>query len=277
MSGKYFNSFDGARIYYHQTVKDKNKWLVFLHGFGGDLTAWSKERAYFTKLGISSIAMDLRGHGLSSRSNHKDFYKLENFAMDVSLLLKEESIAKPVMIGHCFGGMVAMYYQAKLPNRSQGLVLVDTGFKPPFISNNPVAKVFANYLIRLLKSLPDIKAAGHADFNKFRGTNDINFRRILSDILHTSLRSYLMLSENLVNLNEKSLLDKILVPTLVIEGSKDSIFPPETAKYLHKRIKTSQLDMIEGANHIIVLNNPVELEESIAEFLKKINFLPGII
>lgn len=277
MNGKYFKSFDGARIYYHKTVKDKNKWLVFLHGFGGDLTAWSKERAYFTKLGISTAALDLRGHGLSEKSNNSDFYHLKNFARDLKSLLQHEQIKNPIIIGHCLGGMVTIYFQAHFPNSSKGLVLVDTGFKPPFISNNPVAKVFANYLILLLKSLPDIKAAGHADFNKFQGTNDINFRRILSDILHTSLRSYLMLSENLVNLNEKSLLDKITVPTLVVEGTKDSIFPLEVAQYLHYRIKTSTLDLIEGANHIIVLNNPVELEESIAEFLKRINFLPGII
>ncbi len=272
MSGKYFISFDGARIYYHKTVKDKNRWLVFLHGFGGDLTAWSKERAYFSKLGISTAAMDLRGHGLSDRSENSDFYNLENFAKDVKILLEKESINNAVIIGHCFGGMVSIYFQAQLPNNSKGLVLVDTGFKPPFISNNPVAKVFADYLIRLLQSLPDIKVAGHADFNKFQGTNDINFRRILSDILHTSLRSYLMLSENLVNLDETRLLDKIQIPTLVIEGSKDSIFPPEIAKYLHKRIKTSELDLIEGANHILVINNPKELEESIQSFLQKINF-----
>ncbi|HBQ50513.1 hypothetical protein A3B42_00390 [Candidatus Daviesbacteria bacterium RIFCSPLOWO2_01_FULL_38_10] len=273
MSGKYFESFDGAKIYYHKTEKDKNKWLVFLHGFGGDLTAWSKERSYFSKLGISTIALDLRGHGLSEKSDKKDFYKLENFAKDLKELLKIESINNAVIIGHCFGGMVAIYFQAKFPNNSKGLVLVDTGFKPPFISNNPVAKVFADYLIRLLQSLPDIKVAGHADFNKFQGTNDINFQRILSDILHTSLRSYLLLCSNFIKLDAGKLLDKIIVPTLVVEGTKDSIFPMEIAKYLHKRIETSELDLIEGANHIIVINNPVELEESIAEFLKKINFI----
>lgn len=274
MRGKYFESFDGAKIYYHKTVKDKNKWLVFLHGFGGDLTAWSKERAYFSKLGISSLALDLRGHGLSSRSNEKDFYKLENFARDVSLLLQKESIVKPVMIGHCFGGMVAIYHQALLLNRSQGLILVDTSYKPPFIGENRVAETFFNSMINLLlKIMPNVKERGHADFKKFAGTSDLNLRRILSDILHTSLRSYLLVCQDLIKLNAKNLLDKIAVPTLVVEGTKDSIFPPEIAKYLAKRIKRSQLDFIEGANHIIVLNNPAQLEAVVAQFLKKINFI----
>lgn len=273
MNGKYFTSFDEVKIYYHKTVRDPDKWLIFLHGFGGDLTAWQKERAYFTKQAISTIAMDLRGHGFSDRSNKKDFYKLENFAKDLNLLLETEKIKKPVLIGHCFGGMVTIYFQTMFPDKSKALILVDTSYKPPFIGNNFVAKVFLDKIINLLlKAVPDVKKAGHADFKKFTGTNDINFKRIFSDILHTSLRSYLMLSDQLISLDAKNLLDKIQVPTLIVEGTKDSIFPPDIAEYLHHRIKTSQLDLIEGANHILVINNPKELEESIKSFLTKINF-----
>lgn len=274
MQGKYFESFDGAKIYYHKTVKDPQKWLVFLHGFGGDLTAWSKERAYFTKLGISSIAMDLRGHGLSEKSEKSDFYRLKNFAKDLKSLLQHEQIKNPIIIGHCLGGMAAIYFQTMFPDKSKALILVDTSYKPPFIGNNFVAQAFLKQFFKLFsKIFPNIAVYGHADFNQFLDTADIDFKRLLSDILHTSLKSYLILCQSLVGFNAKALLDKITVPTLVIEGSKDSIFPPEIAKYLHKRIKTSQLDMIEGANHILVINNPKELEESITEFLKKINFI----
>ncbi|MBI3109511.1 alpha/beta hydrolase [Candidatus Daviesbacteria bacterium] len=273
MRGKYLTSFDGAKIYYHKTVKDKSRWLVFLHGFGGDLTAWQKERAYFTKLGISTIAMDLRGHGLSDRSENSDFYNLENFAKDVKVLLEKESVSNAVIIGHCFGGMVAIYFQAQFSKISKALILVDTSFKPPFISPHGVPQVFLKHLFDLLiKVVPNIKLYGRADFDQFIGTSDIDLKRILSDILHTSLKSYLLLCDQLIKLDSKQLLSKIDVPTLIIEGSEDSIFPPSIAEYLHQRIKKSELDLIKGANHIIVLNNPVELEESIEDFLRKINF-----
>lgn len=274
MMGKYFKSFDGAKIYYHKTIRNKDKWLIFLHGFGGDLTAWQKERRYFTKLGISTLALDLRGHGLSERSDNKDFYKLENFAKDVATLIEKEGLRNTVVVGHCFGGMVAIYFQAIFPNLSKGLILINTSFKPPFIGDSPMAKTFAYQIINLLlKFMPNFKNNGHANFNKFVGTSDLDFERILSDIMHTSLQSYLLLSKNLVNLDARELLDKITVPTLVVEGKNDTIFPPEVAKYLHSRIKNSELDLIEGANHIIVINNPSDLEQSMEKFLKKINFI----
>lgn len=75
-----------------------------------------------------------------------------------------------------------------------------------------------------------------------------------------------------LDLDANKLLDQIKVPTLVVEGANDTIFPPEIAHYLHKRIKKSELDIIPNANHILVLNNPQDLEKSIEGFLKRINF-----
>ncbi len=273
MAGSYLKSFDGVKIYYHKTLKNPDKWLVFLHGLGGDLTAWQKERAYFSKAGFSTMALDLRGHGLSSRGESEGFYKFVNFAKDLAVLLEKEQIKNPVVVGHCFGGMVSIHFQSQYPNYSKGLILVDTSYKPPFFGDNFMARgVYDKFFKLLLKLAPDIKKKGHADFEKFVGTSDINIRRLASDILHTSLRSYLLMSNTLVSLDARVLLDKITVPTLVIEGTKDIIFPPDIAEYLHSRIKNSELDLIEDANHIIVLNNPKELEQSIANFLKKINF-----
>ena len=273
MAGQYLVSFDGTKIYYQKSIKNKAKWLIFLHGFGGDLGAWEKEITYFNTAGYSTLALDLRGHGLSDKSENLDFYNLENFATDLKLLLEHEQIKKPVIIGHCLGGMVTIYFQTMFPNKSQALILVDTSYKPPFIGNYFVAQVFFSHFFKLFsKIFPNIAIYGHADFKQFVGTPDIDLKRLLSDMLHTSLKSYFTLCESLSKFSAKALLDKITVPTLVIEGTNDTIFPPIIAKYIHHRIRKSELDLIEGANHILVINNPKELEESIESFLKKINY-----
>lgn len=272
MTGSYLKSFDGAKIYYHKTIRNPDKWLIFLHGMGGDLTAWSNEREYFSKHNISTIALDLRGHGLSDRSDNQDFYKIENFAGDVAVLIEKEKIKNLTIVGHCFGGVISMYFQNLYPHYSQGLVLVDTSYKPPFFGEKPVTKFFYDHLFKLMALIPDIKLKNHANLERFIGTGDLNVRRIASDILHTSLKSYFLTCETFLNIDAKELLGKIMIPTLVIEGDKDSIFPPEIAEYIKNRIKNSEIEFIKGANHIIVINNPKQLAESILKFLDKLKF-----
>lgn len=274
MAERYFKSFDGTKIHYNKTPGTKNKCLIFLHGLGGDLTAWQKERAYFTDIGIPSIAIDLRGHGLSDRSDKKDFYKLENFSKDIAVLMEKGELTNAVVIGHCFGGMVSIYFQSQYPNRSKGLVLIDTSYKPPFVSNRPTTQALFKQLIAIvLKVSPNFRVKGHRNFNKYIGTGNFNLKRLSADILHTSLHSYLLICNQMIDLDAKKLLDKITVPSLIIEGLDDSVFPEEIAVYLNKRIKKSELDFIPKANHILVINNPEDLQKSIGSFLKKIAFI----
>lgn len=269
----YFKSFDGARIFCSYS-KRSDKWLIFLHGLGGDETAWEKEKAYFTKLNYSTLAVDLRGHGLSARSQEKGFYAMENFGEDLYLLIKHFKIKNACLVGHCFGGMIAIIFAAKYKRLLKSLILVDTSYKAPFISNRLIDRNIIKLLLDILsKNLPDFHIKGHVNFNSFIGTSDFDWKRLSSDIMHTSLRSYLSICSNLIDFDGKTLLSKIAVPTLVVEGEKDSIFPPDIARFISGRIKNNELDLVPEANHIIVINNPIELIESIESFLRKINFI----
>ncbi len=273
MDGRYFKSFDGARIFYHATARDPKKWLIFLHGLGGDLTAWQKERRRFDELGISTIALDQRGHGLSEKRPDKSFYLLDNFAKDVVAVIEEEKIKNPIVVGHCFGGMVSIYLGAKFPKASNALVLVDTSYKLPFFSEHAVASELVIHLLDLLSKVPDVDFSGHTNYRDFVNTWDLDLRRLLADILHTSLRSYLLIADDLIGYDARDLLRQIIVPSLVVDGTNDSVFPPKIAQYLSKRIKRSELELIDGANHILVINNPKDLSQTIESFLRKLKFL----
>jgi pimeloyl-ACP methyl ester carboxylesterase len=274
-NGSYLKSFDGTKIYYEVRGDGKRKnCLVLLHGLGGDLTAWDKEVEYFNSEGLSTIAIDLRGHGLSGRSKKSEFYKFTNFARDVVEVMKKEGFKKYSLIGRCFGGMVSLFLEAKYPKSSNNLILVDTSYKPPRFVEPVVRNPYLFKIFRLItKIVPDLRLKGHVNFDNFIGTNDIDLRRIISDVLHVSLKSYLLISENLVGYNAIDLLDKISVPTLVIEGKEDTIFPPEIAEKLKERIENSEIGYIDKANHILVINNPLDLAREIERFLIKQKFI----
>jgi len=264
---------DGVSILYNRYPysKEKESCLVFLHGLGGDLTAWYAERTLLAKKGYQTLAIDLRGHGLSERPKDEVSYTFSRFSDDVKAVLIKENIKKAVVIGHCLGGMVALTLAAEQPTFLKGLILVDTGFKPAFLSKTFAHHPFFDKLLHLVAThSPRVRKKGHVDFNQFMGTEDINAQRIFSDIFHTSIRSYLLSFDQIAHLNAVSLLKKIVVPTLIIEGEKDSIFPLPIAKELAHRIKHSHLDVIPNANHILVINNPVDVTEEILRFARKL-------
>lgn len=272
--GKYVKSADGANIYYEVAVgKNRKKCLVFLHGLTGNLTAWNEERKHFLKNGMSSIALDLRGHGYSDRSADLDFYKMDKFTQDVMEVMNSEGFDEYAIVGHCFGGMIAIVLEANHPKVSKGLVLVDTSFKRPLFVEPIYKHDFLKWVLGLIAAnIPEFNLKGHVDYRKYLGTSDFDPNRILHDLLHTSLKSFLLICELLVEYNAIQLLKKIRVPTLVVDGTNDSIFPPKVAQALNKRIKRSFLDLIPGANHVLVINNPEDLSREMEKFFEKTKF-----
>ena len=129
---KKITSFDGTQINYSLSKNSENDaYLVFLHGLGGDLTAWKKELNFFKSKGISTLAVDLRGHGKSDRPDLLDKYKLEYFARDVKTIIDHEKIKKLIIVGHCFGGVVTIMFHKLFPNLAKSYILVDTTYKAP--------------------------------------------------------------------------------------------------------------------------------------------------
>lgn len=259
---------DGVSIFYNIHRSDRKKpYVVFIHGLRGDSTAWRKEREYFHTKGYPTLALDLRGHGLSEHPKNEGSYEFSKLANDVYEVLEKEHITQPIIVGHCFGGLVSMYFEAE-HNISGKLVLVDTSYKAPYLSSLMSDHTLAKRLCEIIaKHAPTAYMHGKRDFEKYVGGPDYNASRVVSDIAHVSLRGYLLCSLQVLKTDARNLLEKISVPTLVVVGSDDSIFPPSVAKDLAHRIRHSHLSVITGANHIIVLNNPRVPSEKIEEFV----------
>lgn len=272
---KYTKSFDDTQIAYNVLPSESSSGhtLIFIHGLGGDLAAWDTERSLLYKAGYKTIAIDLRGHGLSDRPRYEGAYVLKNFVKDIIAVLKAEDIEKPVVVGHCFGAMVSLLLEAEYPSTSRALVLVDTSFKSPTFSPKAADHRIMNSIFSFIaRHAPTVHENGHVNTAKFIGSTDFSARRILSDVLHTSLRSYLSVCEDIAGYDATKLLEKIHVPALIITGTEDLIFPPQTAEKLHHRIHDSHISYIEGGNHMVVINNPKDIVEDILTFLKNINY-----
>ena len=262
-------SFDGTEVNY-DILPGGRHFLVFLHGIGGDLKVWSQERHYFHRHGYSTLAIDLRGHGLSGRPKSPSDYNLECFARDLWEIIRKESVDSFSIIGHCFGGMVALMFEKIFPDLAASYVLIDCACKAPI----QLHEAFRDhpFFVHLLNSILERKDLhsrhfSHVDPKAFAGTGEWNLLRIFSDIAHTSLKSWIFTYESLSKFNGISSLKNLNRPALIIEGASDSIIPVFEAYRMKKFIRNSILEIIPKENHIIVLNNPKVIEKEIYSFI----------
>lgn len=258
---KYLQTSPGVTIHYDISENFTPKGcLVFLHGLGGDLTAFNPMRKLFEDDGISTLAVDIRGQGKSGRPKRKQAYTLDALAEDVIAVLKKEKVEKFVLIGHCFGGIVAMKVTEKIHDDIKQLILIDTNYQAPswatFLYRIPFIPELLPFIISIM---PTWHIKTPVDYIKYRGGGDYDIPRIFSDVFHTSLRTYLLLSQTLLRLNLTSIVEKFTLPTIIIEGEEDTIYPPRVAENLHTLIPKSKLIFLPEANHILVITNYKEV------------------
>ncbi len=267
---KYQISNDFVIVYSDTTKVDQQKpVLVFLHGLGGDLNAFNSFRELFFKHGYRSIAIDFRGHGLSTRVKNRSSYDFDNLADDVISILNQEQISSFILVGHCLGGLTAQKIAIKNPAGLKKLVLLNsTPLTYPLFKNIGFAK-FTKYLALILERvLPTTKVSGRIDHQRYIKTGDFYVPRVFNDVLHTSVASYGQILSYVLNYDVLDQVHKITVPTLIIAGGNDKIFPTSWSQLLKQNIKNSVLKIYPKGNHLFAFASVAEVSEDIRNFLK---------
>ena len=99
--------------------------IVLLHGAGFTGHQWNLLAPSLMQ-SARIYALDLRGHGESA--NLDDGYDLDSAVADVREFIGLLASEAPILIGHSWGGSIALRYAAEEPETCAGIVLVDGGF-----------------------------------------------------------------------------------------------------------------------------------------------------
>ncbi len=197
--------------------------IIFLHGWGGSIDSFRGVGEYFSS-NYRCTLVDFYGFGDSPLPR---VLTLENYVNGVEEIIEKYSMRDVVLVGHSFGGRVAMLMASKNSN-IKGIVLVDSaGLKPRFSFKRFCRKV--SY--RLKKALKmDVSKCGSEDYRKLSGDMRETFK-------------------NIVNYHLNFCLKEIKCPTLIIWGKKDKDTPPYMARTLRKRIYNSGLVFLKGGHY----------------------------
>lgn len=128
MHSSYF-LLNGLRVHYlHWNLGDGGQPVVLLHGLASNARIWELVAPHLVHYGLMPLAPDGRGHGLTDKPDGD--YGFATYARDLAAFLEASHVERPILVGHSWGGLVALDYAARVwsgPRAPAGLVLVDGG------------------------------------------------------------------------------------------------------------------------------------------------------
>ena len=206
----------------------------------------------------------------------------ENLTADADAIREALGFERWAVLGHSFGGHVALEYALRYPERLSHLVLVNTAAEARWAQEN------ASRLLATRGWSPEIVQLSRRWFN-----GQIEPRKMLRTLIKLGPAYYHSASLWLVG---RALLDggwrtklrpealsffgryargwsvldrlgEITAPTLVIAGASDFVFPPEAQRDLTTRLPNARLNLIERAGHDPWLENPRDFFPAQRSFL----------
>ena len=123
-----------VRLAYYETGPKHGTPVVFCHGFPELAFSWRHQLKAAADAGRWAIAPDQRGYGLSSRPEAVEAYDIVHLTDDLAKLLDHLKVEKAVFCGHDWGGLVVWQMALRHPERTAGVIGVNT----PFIPRAPV-------------------------------------------------------------------------------------------------------------------------------------------
>jgi pimeloyl-ACP methyl ester carboxylesterase len=252
--------------------------LLLLHGIGDSSRTWIPAMRLLQG-SYTMLAPDLPGHGNSS--SPLGDYSLGNHASSMRDLLDLLSIERVTVVGHSFGGGVAMQFAYQFPSRCERLVLVDAGGLGREVNwilrlaTIPAAEYVMPMLFPvLMRRWGDSVARFLCDWGirNARAAEMWRSYRALTDpgnraaFVRTARAVIDPGGQSVSAVNRLYLV--ALIPTLIVWGGQDKIIPLVHACQAHEAIPNSRLEVMEGAGHAPHMDDPARFAGILADFLR---------
>lgn len=234
--------------------------IIILHGWAANSSVWQTPKKLLEKEGFSVFVPDLPGFG--KEPPPETAWSVSNYVNFVLKFAKEKGIERFFLIGHSFGGRIAIKLAAEHPERLTSLVLtgVPVGVRKTIkvLTFSFLAKVgkilflippfsfFAPWARKILYA-----CVGEWDYYKTEGVMRQTFKRIINE-------------------NLSPFLGKINLPTLLLWGENDKVTPVPLAHFLKEKIPQAKIKIVENGTHCFPYDKQSEVfVKEVVEFLRE--------
>ncbi len=262
------------KLHYQEWGDPANPTVVMVHGFGvsGHMFDEFADRAQSR---FHLIALDQRGHGDSDWASDGD-YSRESFVSDIEGFRDALGLDSFILMGHSMGGLNAVAYSVKHPERVKALVLVDVGPES--------AKEGVDNIVRFTRGPDELEFDEFVEmahrFNPRRSIENIRERmrhRLKPtesgkwtwkfDSRFRSDRDSLRVGSELSNDDTWALFRSVPVPTLLVRGAESDVLGQEVAERAANEMQRAELVVVPDAGHSVPGDNPDDFSAVTLRFI----------
>jgi pimeloyl-ACP methyl ester carboxylesterase len=231
--------------------------VLLLHGWGASSELWRTVAGHLADR-FSTLAPDFPGFGRTAQPPAA--WSVEDYAVWTLALLDRRGLDRVHVVGHSFGGRVAIKMASRWPERVERLVLTASAGIRPARSPMYHARVAAFKATRRLAGAPVVPAAarrwaaarvaasGSEDYRSATGTLVPTFVRVVNEDLRPDLR-------------------RIASPTLLVWGDRDDSTPLRDAREMERLVADAGLVVFPGAGHYAFLEQSARFCRVLDAFL----------
>jgi pimeloyl-ACP methyl ester carboxylesterase len=268
---EHFVTVDGLRVHYIESGTGPT--VVMIHGNAGSVEDFELGAMDLLALNYRVVAVDRPGHGDSDRPAGKVTVEVQ--ARLLRRTLSRLGIHQPILVGHSWGGSLALAYALHYPGDVSAIVLLAPAAYPDAGENRLLGVTSRIPLIGDLSFVLGGWVIGHhmirAGLSRAFYPQSPSDRYVkLADSLwlrRKQLKAYVedetSLNESLRKMSKRY--QEIKIPVVIVTGDRDQIVSPDqNARLLHAAIPNSQLIELKDTGHEIPQINPESIDTALS-------------
>ncbi len=261
----------------------KDPAVVLIHGLPGTAQDFDKVTALLP--GRHTIAFDRPGFGYSSGGYHPLAEQLTTLRQ----LLAALNVRRPVLVGHSYGGTLALAYAEQRPQDVRGLVLVDAAAGGEHsgalqraqshlvqVLSWPVVQPLADLTFSQLLRTASAKQADAAAFDPGNVDPAHEHRVLALNMQHSELDAFageqLHIDDAMAGVDKR--LAALQTPAVVVQGTDDQFVKPEHGRRIAATLPHARLVMV-GGGHMAPYVHPAVIATAVRELLAASTRPPG--
>lgn len=233
--------------------------FLILHGWGRGSDSWTEIQEKLAQAGFQVFVPDLPGFGKTPPP--PAVWGIKEYAEFVLKFAEALKLNNFVLLGHSFGGQIAVQFAFQHPEKLKGIILCSAAV----IRRKPKVKGRVLYFIAKIGTLffsvwplSIVQNTARKILYRLLGNNDYQYSQGIMKHIR----------EKVIGEDVASVLQNIQVPTLIIWGDQDALTLIQDAYILKEKIPNSVLEVIPGVGHRPYNEAPERFFEIVLGFLK---------